>query len=77
MEEIERLVKELSEREDRTYSINKNTTRALLTFFKIDMDVLINNAGATWGESFTHYPDNAFDKVLTLNLKRVFSLTQA
>ncbi|KAG2205794.1 hypothetical protein INT47_003977 [Mucor saturninus] len=41
------------------------------------LDVLVNNAGATWGESFQEYPDEAFDKVLTLNLKRVFSLTQA
>ncbi|KAG2193765.1 hypothetical protein INT46_004447 [Mucor plumbeus] len=41
------------------------------------LDVLVNNAGATWGESFVDFPDDAFDKVLTLNLKRVFSLTQA
>ncbi|CAO3655721.1 unnamed protein product [Mucor hiemalis] len=41
------------------------------------LDVLVNNAGATWGDSFQDFPDDAFDKVLTLNLKRVFSLTQA
>ncbi|KAK4514012.1 uncharacterized protein ATC70_006019 [Mucor velutinosus] len=41
------------------------------------LDVLVNNAGATWGESFVDFPDEAFDKVLTLNLKRVFTLTQA
>ncbi|KAG0001076.1 hypothetical protein BGZ65_003823 [Modicella reniformis] len=39
--------------------------------------VLINNAGATWGESIETYPDQAFEKVMNLNLKRVFSLTQA
>ncbi|KAF9369717.1 hypothetical protein CPB97_003353, partial [Podila verticillata] len=39
--------------------------------------VLVNNAGATWGESIETYPDNAFEKVMNLNLKRVFSLTQA
>ncbi|KAF8952612.1 hypothetical protein BGZ52_005068 [Haplosporangium bisporale] len=39
--------------------------------------VLVNNAGATWGESIKTYPDNAFEKVMNLNLKRVFSLTQA
>lgn len=39
--------------------------------------VLVNNAGATWGESIQTYPDQAFEKVMNLNLKRVFSLTQA
>jgi len=39
--------------------------------------VLVNNAGATWGESINTYPDQAFEKVMNLNLKRVFSLTQA
>jgi NAD(P)-dependent dehydrogenase (short-subunit alcohol dehydrogenase family) len=43
----------------------------------LDLDVLVNNAGATWGEGFADFPDKAFDKVITLNLKRVFSLTQA
>ncbi|KAF9337750.1 hypothetical protein BKA57DRAFT_495038 [Linnemannia elongata] len=41
------------------------------------LHVLINNAGATWGESIATYPDQAFEKVMNLNLKRVFSLTQA
>ncbi|KAI9480654.1 MAG: hypothetical protein EXX96DRAFT_188061 [Benjaminiella poitrasii] len=41
------------------------------------LDVLVNNAGATWGENFKDFPDQAFEKVLNLNLKRVFSLTQA
>ncbi|KAG0249598.1 hypothetical protein BG011_009109 [Mortierella polycephala] len=39
--------------------------------------VLVNNAGATWGAPFESYPDEAFEKVMNLNLKRVFSLTQA
>ncbi|KAF8938529.1 hypothetical protein EDD21DRAFT_368769 [Dissophora ornata] len=38
--------------------------------------VLVNNAGATWGETIATYPDEAFEKVMNLNLKRVFSLTQ-
>ncbi|KAJ3225431.1 hypothetical protein HK099_006802 [Clydaea vesicula] len=41
------------------------------------INVLINNAGANWGESLDKYPDEAFEKVLNLNVKRVFSLTQA
>ncbi|KAF9435134.1 hypothetical protein BGZ76_006842 [Entomortierella beljakovae] len=39
--------------------------------------VLINNAGATWGAPLESYPEVAFEKVMNLNLKRVFSLTQA
>ncbi|KAJ1643536.1 hypothetical protein LPJ64_004692 [Coemansia asiatica] len=41
------------------------------------IDVLINNSGATWGEpSLESYPDKAWTKLLTLNVQRVFSLTQ-
>lgn len=39
-------------------------------------DVLVNNAGANWGAPLEEFPDAAWDKVLTLNLTRVFSLTQ-
>ncbi|KAF9103078.1 hypothetical protein BGX27_010743 [Mortierella sp. AM989] len=41
------------------------------------LHVLVNNAGANWGEAIATYPDQAFEKVMNLNLKRVFSLTQA
>ncbi|EIN14086.1 NAD(P)-binding protein [Punctularia strigosozonata HHB-11173 SS5] len=40
------------------------------------LHILVNNAGATWGESIEDYPDHAFSKVLTLNVQRVFTLTQ-
>lgn len=40
------------------------------------LHVLVNNAGAAWGEKIDEYPDAAFTKVLTLNLQRVFTLTQ-
>jgi NAD(P)-dependent dehydrogenase (short-subunit alcohol dehydrogenase family) len=40
-------------------------------------DVLINNAGATWGAPFHEYPQSGFDKVLDTNLKAPFFLTQA
>ncbi|KAK3821196.1 MAG: hypothetical protein J3Q66DRAFT_280407 [Benniella sp.] len=39
--------------------------------------VLVNNAGANWSEAIETYPDSAFEKVMNLNLKRVFSLSQA
>ncbi|KAI1302850.1 hypothetical protein EDD11_005474 [Mortierella claussenii] len=41
------------------------------------LDVLVNNAGATWGAPIKTYPDEAFEKVMNLNLKRVFSLSQS
>ncbi|KAF3035307.1 hypothetical protein E8E12_003852 [Didymella heteroderae] len=41
------------------------------------LDVLVNNSGSNWGESYDTYPSAAWDRVLTLNLKRVFQLTQA
>jgi NAD(P)-dependent dehydrogenase (short-subunit alcohol dehydrogenase family) len=40
------------------------------------LHVLVNNAGATWGADLDSFPDSAWTKVLTLNLQRVFSLTQ-
>ncbi|KAI8055447.1 hypothetical protein BDF22DRAFT_384466 [Syncephalis plumigaleata] len=41
------------------------------------LHVLVNNAGANWAAPIEQYPDDAFQKVLNLNLTRVFSLTQA
>ncbi len=39
--------------------------------------LLVNNAGATWGAPLAEYPDAAWDKVLSTNVKAVFSLTVA
>ncbi len=41
------------------------------------LDILVNNAGAAWGESFDTFPEKGWDKVLDLNLKSPFFLTQA
>jgi len=41
------------------------------------LHVLVNNAGATWGAPLAEYPSSAFDKVLNLNVKAPFLLTQA
>ncbi|CAM1500743.1 Fc.00g099050.m01.CDS01 [Cosmosporella sp. VM-42] len=40
------------------------------------LHILVNNAGATWGADVDSYPDAAWTKLLTLNLQRVFTLTQ-
>ena len=37
------------------------------------VDVLFANAGATWGEKFDTHPDEAFAKVMDLNVKSVFN----
>jgi NAD(P)-dependent dehydrogenase (short-subunit alcohol dehydrogenase family) len=41
------------------------------------LHILVNNAGATWGAPIAEYPSSAFDKLLTLNVKAPFLLTQA
>ncbi|KAG1460510.1 hypothetical protein G6F46_006084 [Rhizopus delemar] len=58
LEDVKRLVAEISKREDH-------------------LDVLVNNAGATWGAPLDEYPDAAFQKVMNLNVNRIFTLTQA
>lgn len=40
------------------------------------VDVLINNAGATWGAPMADYDEAAFERVLALNVKGVFHLTK-
>ncbi|HUZ12142.1 MAG TPA: SDR family oxidoreductase [Caulobacteraceae bacterium] len=41
------------------------------------LDILVNNAGAAWGAEFDDFPESGWDKVLNLNLKSPFFLTQA
>jgi 2-deoxy-D-gluconate 3-dehydrogenase len=37
---------------------------------------LINNAGAAWGANYDNFPESGWDKVVDLNLKTPFFLTQ-
>ena len=41
------------------------------------LDILVNNAGAAWGEAFDSFPESGWDKVMDINLKTPFFLTQA
>ena len=41
------------------------------------LDILVNNAGAAWLEKFDDFPEKGWDKVMDLNLKAPFFLTQA
>jgi len=40
------------------------------------IDFLINNAGAAWGEPFESFSESGWDKVMDLNVKSIFFLTQ-
>lgn len=41
------------------------------------LDILVNNAGAAWGAPFDEFPESGWDKVMDLNVKAPFFLTQA
>ncbi len=41
------------------------------------LDILVNNAGAAWGAPYEEFPESGWDKVVDLNLKTPFFLTQA
>lgn len=41
------------------------------------IDILINNAGATWGAPAEEHPLEAWDKVMTLNVRSIFLMSQA
>ncbi len=54
--------------------------RALATAyaqFEPKLDILVNNAGAAWGAPFDEFPESGWDKVMDLNVKSPFFLTQA
>lgn len=40
------------------------------------IDILVNNAGATWGAPAEEYPDEAWRKVMTLNIDAMFHLSR-
>jgi NAD(P)-dependent dehydrogenase (short-subunit alcohol dehydrogenase family) len=41
------------------------------------LDILVNNAGAAWGADFLEFPEHGWDKVMDLNVKSPFFLTQS
>jgi NAD(P)-dependent dehydrogenase (short-subunit alcohol dehydrogenase family) len=41
------------------------------------LDILVNNAGAAWAAEFDAFPEHGWDKVMNLNVKSPFFLTQA
>ncbi len=41
------------------------------------VDILVNNAGATWGAAAEDHPIEAWDKVMNLNVRSIFLMSQA
>ena len=41
------------------------------------LDILVNNAGAAWGAPLEEFPESGWDKVMDINVKSPFFLTQA
>jgi 2-deoxy-D-gluconate 3-dehydrogenase len=54
-----------------------NALTARLAALEPGLDILVNNAGAAWGAAFDEFPESGWDKVMNLNLKSPFFLTQA
>jgi NAD(P)-dependent dehydrogenase (short-subunit alcohol dehydrogenase family) len=48
-----------------------------LTEREAQVDILVNNAGAAWGAPLGEFPEIGFDKVMDINVKAPFMLTQA
>lgn len=47
-----------------------------LTTRENKLDILVNNAGAAWGGDYLEFPESGWDKVMNLNVKTPFFLTQ-
>ena len=41
-----------------------------------DIDILVNNAGAAWGAAAEDHPVEAWDKLMNLNVRGYFILSQ-
>lgn len=79
--ELEESVRELGERVvaipgDLSTLAGIEALVAELSEAEARLDILVNNAGAAWGAEFDSFPESGWDKVLELNLKTPFFLTQ-
>lgn len=54
-----------------------NALAAIIAEREPALDILVNNAGAAWGADFDEFPESGWDKVVGLNMKTPFFLTQA
>lgn len=60
-------------------SINEHLSQLVAELNKREthLDVLVNNAGTAWGAPFGEFPEIGWDKVMDINVKSPFFLTQA
>jgi NAD(P)-dependent dehydrogenase (short-subunit alcohol dehydrogenase family) len=60
-------------------STNEGVTALAAAFMRKEpkLDILVNNAGAAWLAEFDAFPEKGWDKVVDLNMKTPFFLTQA
>jgi NAD(P)-dependent dehydrogenase (short-subunit alcohol dehydrogenase family) len=56
---------------------NCNALAAEIASREDKLDILVNNAGAAWGADFGQFPEVGWDRVMDLNVKSLFFLTQA
>jgi NAD(P)-dependent dehydrogenase (short-subunit alcohol dehydrogenase family) len=54
--------------------VNRLAEEAIAKLGKVD--ILVNNAGATWGAPTEDHPIDAWDKVMNLNIRSLFLLSQ-
>lgn len=50
---------------------------AAITAQESQIDLLVNNAGAAWGAPIGEFPEEGFNKVMNINVRAPFMLTQA
>ena len=55
----------------------RSGARRALSSKETRLDILVNNAGAAWGAELDSFPEGGWDKVMDLNVKAPFFLTQA
>jgi len=61
-----------------TVAACKAVIKKLSDEYKVDkLDILVNNSGATWADNLDTFSEAAWDKVMNLNVKGMFFLTQA
>ena len=72
--DVKRLVEEFGKRESSEYTSTLSPNSGVNTVS--GLHVLVNNSGSNWGAPYDEYPESAWTRVLTLNLHRVFTVTQ-
>ena len=82
-DELEKTAKELSKLGECIAIVADLSTMAGISALSDELksreqqiDILVNNAGAAWGEDFATFSENGWDKVMNLNVKAPFFMTQ-